>query len=205
MTLAALRPDVNLKYAYFLIKFVGLNHLKDGTSNPTLSRDAFGAQALPLPPLAEQRAIAHILGTLDDKIELNRRMNETLEAMARALFKSWFVDFDPVRAKAEGRDPGLPKPLADLFPDSLRGLRAGRDSGGVGGRAARRTVLVLADGRLRSPCDRRTHCGSISGYRSERARSDAHTELMVQGPGSSSGRSGCLESVLHLHDDFLAI
>jgi type I restriction enzyme S subunit len=57
------------------------------------------------PPLNEQRAIAHMLGTLDDKIELNRRMNETLEAMARALFKSWFVDFDPVRAKAEGRLP----------------------------------------------------------------------------------------------------
>ncbi|HKY32223.1 MAG TPA: restriction endonuclease subunit S [Candidatus Polarisedimenticolia bacterium] len=74
---------------------------------------------IPLPPLLEQRAIAHILGTLDDKIELNRRMNETLEAMARALFKSWFVDFDPVRAKAEGRDPGLPNPLADLFPDSF--------------------------------------------------------------------------------------
>jgi type I restriction enzyme S subunit len=52
-----------------------------------------------LPPIGDQRAIAHILGTLDDKIELNRRMNETLEAMARALFKSWFVDFDPVRAK----------------------------------------------------------------------------------------------------------
>src|SRR5262249_20582599 len=68
-----------------------------------------------LPSSEEQRAIAHILGTLDDKIELNRRMNETLEAIARALFKSWFVDFDPVRAKAEGRDPGLPKPLADLF------------------------------------------------------------------------------------------
>jgi len=71
------------------------------------------------PPIREQRAIAHILGTLDDKIELNRRMNETLKAMAHALFKSWFVDFDPVRAKAEGRDPGLPKPLADLFPDHL--------------------------------------------------------------------------------------
>ena len=70
-------------------------------------------------PINEQRAIAHILGTLDDKIELNRRMNETLEAMARALFKSWFVDFDPVRANAEGRDPGLPQPLADLFPDSF--------------------------------------------------------------------------------------
>ena len=72
-----------------------------------------------LPPLPEQRAIAHILGTLDDKIELNRRMNETLEAMARALFKSWFVDFDPVRAKAEGRDPGLPKSLANLYPARL--------------------------------------------------------------------------------------
>ena len=77
------------------------------------------------PPLPEQRAIAHILGTLDDKIELNRRMNETLEAMARALFKSWFVDFDPVRAKAEGRDPGLPKPLADLFPDSFEDSELG--------------------------------------------------------------------------------
>jgi type I restriction enzyme S subunit len=78
-----------------------------------------------LPSLPEQRAIAHILGTLDDKIELNRRMNETLEAMARALFKSWFVDFDPVRAKAEGRNPGLPKPLADLFPESFEDSELG--------------------------------------------------------------------------------
>ena len=69
--------------------------------------------------LPEQRAIAHILGTLDDKIELNRRMNETLDAMARALFKSWFVDFDPVRAKMKGRDTGLPQDIADLFPDRL--------------------------------------------------------------------------------------
>ncbi|MBI4882153.1 MAG: restriction endonuclease subunit S [Planctomycetes bacterium] len=74
---------------------------------------------LRIPPLPEQRAIAHVLGTLDDKIELNRRMSETLEAMARALFKSWFVDFDPVRAKAEGRDPGLPDDIAALFPDAL--------------------------------------------------------------------------------------
>ena len=69
--------------------------------------------------VAEQRAIAHILGTLDDKIELNRRINATLEAMARALFRSWFVDFDPVRTKLEGRDTGLPKDIADLFPDRL--------------------------------------------------------------------------------------
>lgn len=76
-------------------------------------------------PVDEQRAIAHILGTLDDKIELNRRMNETLEAMARALFKSWFVDFDPVRAKAEGGDPGLSEPLADLFSDSFEDSELG--------------------------------------------------------------------------------
>lgn len=84
-------------------------------------------EALPIPkrPLSEQRAVAHILGTLDDKIELNRRMNETLEEMARALFKSWFVDFDPVRAKTEGRDTGLPKPLADRFPDSFEGSELG--------------------------------------------------------------------------------
>ena len=72
-----------------------------------------------IPPLSKQRGIAHILGTLDDKIELNRRMNETLEAMAQALFKSWFVDFDPVRAKMEGRDTGLPQGIAELFPGRL--------------------------------------------------------------------------------------
>ena len=84
-------------------------------------------QSLPIPvrPMREQQAIAHILGTLDDKIELNRRMNETLEAIASALFKSWFVDFDPVRAKAEGRDPGLPQHLADLFPDSFEDSELG--------------------------------------------------------------------------------
>ncbi|MDE0177063.1 MAG: restriction endonuclease subunit S [Gammaproteobacteria bacterium] len=73
--------------------------------------------ALPTPP--EQRAIASVLGALDDRIELNRRTNETLEAMARALFKSWFVDFDPVRAKMEGRDTGLPREISEMFPDEL--------------------------------------------------------------------------------------
>jgi type I restriction enzyme S subunit len=72
-----------------------------------------------LPPPQERRAIAHILGALDDKIELNRRMGETLEAMARALFKSWFVDFDPVRAQAEGRPTGLPEQTSNLFPDDF--------------------------------------------------------------------------------------
>lgn len=72
-----------------------------------------------LPALEEQRAIAHVLGALDDKIELNRRRNQTLEAMARALFKDWFVDFGPVRAKMEGREPYLPTDLWQLFPERL--------------------------------------------------------------------------------------
>jgi type I restriction enzyme S subunit len=78
-----------------------------------------------MPPEPERRSIAHIIGTLDDKIELNRRTSETQQAMARTLFKSWFVDFDPVRAKAEGRDPGLPKLFADLFPDSFENSELG--------------------------------------------------------------------------------
>ena len=90
-----------------------------GATMPNLNEGIIRSFPLAVPPLPEQRAIAHILGTLDDNIELNRGMSETQEAMARALFKSWFVDFDPVRAKAEGRDPGLPRPLADLFPSRL--------------------------------------------------------------------------------------
>ena len=82
--------------------------------------------AFPAPePTPIQCQIVEILGTLDDKIELNRRMNETLEAMARAIFKSWFVDFDPVRAKAEGRDMGLPRHIADLFPDRFEDSEMG--------------------------------------------------------------------------------
>jgi type I restriction enzyme S subunit len=91
-----------------------------------------------LPPVGKQRAIALILGTLDDKIALNRQMNETLEAIARALFKSWFVDFDPVRAKLEGRDPGLPKVLAELFPARLANSGLGEIPEGW-------TVETLAD------------------------------------------------------------
>lgn len=97
-----------------------------GTTQEYIPLGALRELHILIPPtLAHQRAIAHILGTLDDKIELNRRMNETLEAMARALFKSWFVDFDPVRAKAEGRDTGLPQEIANLFPDSFEDSELG--------------------------------------------------------------------------------
>ena len=89
--------------------------------------DCFDHLLVSVPPISEQCAIANILGALDDKIELNRRMNQTLEAMARALFQSWFVDFEPVRAKMEGRDAGLPTSVVSLFPDVLdnRGIPQG--------------------------------------------------------------------------------
>jgi type I restriction enzyme S subunit len=96
-----------------------------GAAYPAVLPEDIADAVIKLPPLPEQRAIAHILGTLDDKIELNRRMSETLEEMARVLFKAWFVDFEPVRAKMEGRWrrgeslPGFPAHLYDLFPDRL--------------------------------------------------------------------------------------
>ena len=115
---------VDVKFFYFLLRYLKPNFVSIARNKQTTGlghvtkRDLANILA-GRPQPSEQRAIARILGTLDDKVELNRRMNETLEAMAHALFKSWFVDFDPVRAKMEGRDPGLPRALADLFPDRL--------------------------------------------------------------------------------------
>jgi len=114
------RQEIDLRWAYYCLLTYDINGMDSGSAIPSTSRNAFYRLPVTLPPLSEQRAIAHILGTLDDKIELNRRMNETLEGMARALFKSWFVDFDPVRAKMRGEQPaGLAPEIAALFPDAL--------------------------------------------------------------------------------------
>ena len=109
----------NTRYLMYALSELDISGYLTGSTMPKLTQGNMNRISLLTPPPPEQRAIAHILGTLDDKIELNRRMNETLEAMAQALFKSWFVDFDPVRAKMSGRDPGLPQHLADLFPDRM--------------------------------------------------------------------------------------
>ena len=121
-----LAPDrLNSRFLFYLIRSRAFQSALDGVkTHGAMVADYVSISqqldfAFSFPSLPVQRAIAHILGTLDDKIELNRRMSQTLEAMARALFKSWFVDFDPVRAKGEGRDPGVPQPLADLFSDRL--------------------------------------------------------------------------------------
>jgi len=108
----------------FFLQFKGVAGQTDMAEYVSL-RDQ-RAMKITLPPLAEQKAIAAVLGALDDKIELNRRMNATLEAMARALFQSWFVDFDPVRAKLDGRPPAALDPAtAALFPDSFQDSETG--------------------------------------------------------------------------------
>ena len=117
--------DLDLKWAYYELLRQDINSLDSGSAIPSTTRDAFYALDVSLPTIQEQKAIAHILGTLDDKIELNRKTNETLEAMAKALFKSWFVDFDPVRAKADGRPTGLSAEISDLFPDSFEDSELG--------------------------------------------------------------------------------
>ena len=118
--------DANLlRFTYYALKTLDLESMNTDSAVPGLNRNAAHARDLWVPLESEQRAIAHILGTLDDKIELNRRMNETLEEMARAIFKSWFVDFDPVRAKMDGSWrrgeslPGMPAEMYDLFPERL--------------------------------------------------------------------------------------
>jgi type I restriction enzyme S subunit len=98
-----------------------------GGSRRAITKGHIESFEVALPPIAEQKAIAHILGTLDDKIELNQQMNRTLEGIARALFKSWFIDFDPVRAKLDGRQPsGMDAETAALFPDAFE------DGGAIG-------------------------------------------------------------------------
>jgi type I restriction enzyme S subunit len=108
------------KFLCYALQIADITSYLSGSTRPKLNQKDMKRIPVFSPPLAEQQAIAGILGALDDKIELNRRMNGTLEGMARAVFKSWFVDFDPVRAKLEGRPPpGLDPATAALFPDSF--------------------------------------------------------------------------------------
>jgi len=121
------RAKVDSRFLYyFFISAAGQQTIRsrvNSTGVPCISRPLSSLKEfeVPLPPLAEQKAIAAVLGAFDDKIELNRRMNATLEAMARALFQSWFVDFDPVRAKLDGRQStGLDPATAALFPATFQ-------------------------------------------------------------------------------------
>ena len=119
------------RFKYYALKALDFTKMNADSAVPGLNRKEAHARQLYVPPPSVQRSIAHLLGTIDDKIELNRRMGETLDEMGRALYKSWFVDFEPVRAKMEGRWRsgeslfGLPACLYELFPDRFVGSELG--------------------------------------------------------------------------------
>ena len=155
----------------------------------------------PLPTREEQTLITDFMIALDDKIELNRKTNETLEAMAKALFKSWFVDFDPVRAKAEGRPTGLPAVISDLVPDSFEDSELGEIPSGweIGGLEE---FLVLQRG-FDLPAPQRIKGAypvvAASGV------SGTHNEAMAFAPGVVTGRSGVLGKVFYIQTDFFPL
>ena len=170
----------------YLLRTLRLNARRTGSGQPLLNQTILSEIPVVVPNPPEQRAIAHVLGTLDDKIELNRRMNETLEAMARALFKSWFVDFDPVRAKMEGRDTGLPREIADLFPDRMMDSELGDIPDGwevmpLG------DLVELAYGKPLPKRKRRPGCVPVYG---SNGQVDWHDQQLVDGPGVVVGRKG---------------
>ncbi|MCR9291861.1 MAG: restriction endonuclease subunit S [bacterium] len=163
-----------------------------GTTMPSLNQKIIARIPIVLPPLPEQRAIAAILGSLDDKIELNRRMNETLESIARSIFKSWFVDFDPVRAKMDGRKPpGMDDATAALFPDSFEESELVTVPQGW-------RVVVLGDLlELKRGYDLPKHNripGPFPIY-SSGGQSGFHSEYKVVGPTVVTGRYGTIGNV----------
>ena len=195
------------KFFLYLLQSLGLNEWRSGSGQPLLNQTILSSIPTALPPLPTQRAIAHVLGTLDDKIELNRRMNETLEEMARKLFKSWFVDFEPVRAKMEGRWrrgeslPGLPAKHYDLFPGRLVDSELGEIPEGWEVKALEKLV-ELAYGKALRAVDRKD--GSVPVYGSN-GQVGWHDKKLVAGPGIVVGRKGNPGVVTWTHDDFFPI
>ena len=172
-----------------------------GSSVPGFNLGMLKSVGLNIPPLPEQKAIARLLGTLDDKIELNRKTNETLEAMAKALFQSWFVDFDPVRAKAEGRPTGLPDEISDLFPDSFEESELGDIPRGWEICGLER-FLVLQRG-YDLPATQRIN-GKYPVIAAS-GPSGCHNEAMSTAPGVVTGRSGVLGKVFYVQSDFFPL
>ncbi len=147
------RPNVTDNgFAYYLTKWDGvrqycISQMTGSSGRQRVPTSALSHREVTIPPLKEQEAIACILGALDDKIELNRQLNRTLEDIARAIFKSWFVDFDPVRAKASGQQPpGLKPEIAALFPDSFEDSEVGEIPRGWSVRPIGEVVQVLGGG-----------------------------------------------------------
>lgn len=156
---------------------------------------------LKVPPMEDQRTIAQFLGTLDDKIELNRRMSETLESMARALFKSWFVDFEPVRVKSNGRSLGVANGLSELFPNSFVDSEMGPIP--AGWPATNWGALVTLE-YGRSLSNYSSGSGRFPVYGTN-GRIGSHAEALCNHAGIVIGRKGAYRGVHYCDEPFFVI
>jgi len=203
-----IRTDENSlypRYTYYFLKSRSFENqvqmLRTGSAQPQLPIRDINRIKIPIPALTEQKRIANILGTLDDKIELNQRMNETLEAIARAIFKSWFVDFDPVKAKIAGEPYPLPEEIMALFPDELveseLGLiPKGWEVANVG------DIYEFSYGK--SLPKRKRILGQYPVYGSN-GIIGTHDEKLVNGPGIVIGRKGNPGFITWAAKDFFPI
>jgi type I restriction enzyme, S subunit len=179
-----------------------LMHHAIGATMPNLNSSVIGSLPLNLPSKEVQNTIAEIIQSLDDKIELNRRMNATLEAMARSLFQSWFVDFDPVRAKLDGRLPAALEPAtAALFPDTFDETTLGHIPHGWEVKTLGE-VIELAYGKPLKAEDRKNGLVCVYGANGPVGW---HDEKLVSGPGIVVGRKGNPGVVTWAHGDFYPI
>ena len=200
-------PDKD-KCDVFFVEYV-FRHMKHqiqqeatGSVQDNINLETLERLRFPIPPLYEQRAIAHILGSLDEKIELNRRMNATLEATARAIFKSWFVDFDPVYAKGRGEQPsGMDAETAALFPDAFEDSELGPIP--AGWRVAELgEIIELSYGKALKAEQRES--GNVPVYGSN-GQIGWHNAALVSGPGLVVGRKGNPGTVTFVPTDFFPI
>ncbi|MHB8199572.1 MAG: restriction endonuclease subunit S [Acidithiobacillus sp.] len=200
-------------YAYYLTKWEGVCGYAISQMTGTSGRQRVPTESLsnlivPVPPLPEQRRIAHVLGTLDDKIENNRKTAKTLEAMAQAIFKSWFVDFDPVRAKMNGearesicKRLKLTPEILDLFPDRLVDSELGEIPEGWEIKPLGNLIELAYGKPLKA--ENRTH-GSVPVYGSN-GIIGWHDENLINGPGIVVGRKGNPGTVTWVESDFYPI
>ena len=205
---AILRPTERLNSIY-LQKCLSLPQFKDymlshdaGGTRKALTKGNIENFLIPLPPFEEQKAIARILSSLDDKIELNQQMNRTLEAQAKAIFKSRFMDFDPVRAKMDGRQPvGMDAATAALFPDAFEESPLGMIPKGWRGRTIG-DICEFAYGKALKAEDRQP--GNVPVYGSN-GQIGWHNQALVEGSGIVVGRKGNPGVVTWASKDFYPI
>ena len=194
--------EIDMRWLYYAIKHYKLGEIDDGSPIPSTTRSAVYTKSINVPPFLEQKQISHYLGIVDDRIQILRETNATLEAMAQALFKSWFVDFDPVHAKAEGRAPeGMDAETAALFPDEFEESELGMIPKGWKVERVNEHIelaygkALTRDQRIDGPIVVIGSNGQIG----------LHNKGLVKGPGIVVGRKGNPGTVIWVDDDFFPI